>query len=136
MKSEKGISLVSLIIYLITITVVVGIVARISTYFYKNLNSLTDESVSESQFTRFNSYFTNDINISGNYIRDIGENQEYVIFYKSNNQYTYNENAIYLNNVKICSNVDDCEFLMVDNKTVMVSMNINGKYYYNVYNIY
>ena len=33
MKSEKGVSLVSLIIYLIAMTIAVGIVARISNYF-------------------------------------------------------------------------------------------------------
>ena len=37
MKSEKGVSLVSLIIYLIAMTITVGIVARISNYFYRNI---------------------------------------------------------------------------------------------------
>ena len=47
MKSEKGVSLVSLIIYLIAMTITVGIVARISNYFYRNINIL-DTSLTSS----------------------------------------------------------------------------------------
>ena len=48
MKSEKGVSLVSLIIYLIAMTIAVGIVARISNYFYrksKAVSNIADEFV-------------------------------------------------------------------------------------------
>ena len=37
MKSEKGVSLITLIIYLIAMSTVVAIVARASNYFYKNV---------------------------------------------------------------------------------------------------
>ena len=54
MKSEKGISLVSLIIYLLAITATVAIVTRISAYFYKNMDVTTDDTLSNSEFIKFN----------------------------------------------------------------------------------
>lgn len=50
MKSEKGVSLVSLIIYLIAMTIAVGIVARISNYFYRNINILDTSLTSSEEF--------------------------------------------------------------------------------------
>ena len=37
MKSEKGVTLTSIMIYVVALTIVVGIVGRITTYFYKNI---------------------------------------------------------------------------------------------------
>ena len=62
-KSNKGMSLVSLIIYLLAVIVVVGIVTRISSFFYKNVDETTEDTISNSEFIKFNTYFTKEINI-------------------------------------------------------------------------
>lgn len=106
MKSEKGVSLVSLIIYLIAMTIAVGIVARISNYFYRNINILDTSLTSSEEFLNFNAYITKEVNIKGNEVQTIGEREissgrmKYLIFSKTGNQYGFINNEIYLNQVK------------------------------------
>ena len=129
MKSNKGITLTSVIVYVIGMTVIVGLVATLTSYFYKNINveELSDDT--STQYTKFSSIFTKEINKEDNYVIDAktteetinGENTKtsYIIF-SSGNQYTYKgENkAIYKNNIKICQNIDRCDFFysVIDGK--------------------
>ena len=84
MKSEKGVSLVSLIIYLIAMTIAVGIVARISNYFYRNINILDTSLTSSEEFLNFNAYITKEVNIKlwKNEIFDFFKNRKSIWFYK------------------------------------------------------
>ena len=42
MKSEKGVTLTSLIVYVIGMVMVISIVSVLTTYFYKNINLIND----------------------------------------------------------------------------------------------
>ena len=42
MKSQKGITLTSVIIYIIGMTMCIGVIATLTTYFYKNMDSIDD----------------------------------------------------------------------------------------------
>ena len=57
-KNEKGVTLTSLLIYVLALTVVVIIVGRITTYFYKNMDQVTTNTAAAAEYTKFNSYFT------------------------------------------------------------------------------
>ena len=57
MKSEKGITLISLIIYVIALTIVIGIVAVISGYFYNNIATSSEDIEPMVEYTKFNSFF-------------------------------------------------------------------------------
>ena len=46
MKNQKGITLTSLVIYIIGMVVVIGIVANLTTFFYKNINKIDDSNIS------------------------------------------------------------------------------------------
>ena len=135
LKSNRGVSLVTLIIFLLAVTATVAIITRISAYFYQNVDQTTEDTVSNSEFIRFNTFFTKEINTERNYVKDIDEGGTYIIFEKSNHQYTYLNNAIYMDYIKICSNIDNCVFSMTDSKTVRVDIIINNKSYVNVYRI-
>ena len=58
MKSEKGVTLISLTIYIIVMSIVVGIIAVISGIFFKNINDLEETNPLE-EYTNFNTYFSN-----------------------------------------------------------------------------
>ena len=131
MKSNKGITLTSVIIYVIGMTIIVALLSTLTSFFYKNINmeNLTNDTA--TQFTKFSSIFTEEINKENNSIidckttlkdtEDEDKNVEnsYIIF-SSGNQYTYiNENkSIYKNKIKICENVEKCKFsyTLVDGK--------------------
>lgn len=56
MKNQKGITLTSLVIYIIGMVVVIGIVANLTTFFYKNINKIDDSNIS-TDYTKFTSIF-------------------------------------------------------------------------------
>lgn len=118
MKTSKGITLTSLIIYVIGMVIVVGTISTLTSFFYKNIDidNINDDTL--TQYTKFSSIFLEEINKENNKIIDcktqILENNKkisYIIF-SSGNQYTFmsENNSIYKNKIKICENVEDCDF--------------------------
>lgn len=124
MKSNRGITLTSLIIYVIGMVIVVSIISTLTAFFYKNID-ITDISDTTSQYTKFSSIFLNEINRDNNSIVECktfleNENKVSYIIFSSGNQYTFkSENkSIYKNNIKICNDVEDCDFsyVFIDSK--------------------
>lgn len=117
MKNNRGITLTSLIIYVIGMVIVIALIATLTSFFYKNINieDMTDNS--NTQYTKFASVFSSQINKANNTVVDCntfeedGKKISYIIF-SSGEQITYMEenHSIYQDKVKICSNVEDCDF--------------------------
>lgn len=113
MKSNKGITLISLIIYIIGLTIILALIATLTSFFNKNI-SVKDINSDTTQYTKFSSIFLEEINNKKNSVIDcksIIDGVSYIIF-SSGNQYTFDESSksIYKNNIKICENVDICDF--------------------------
>ena len=133
MKSEKGITLISLIVYVVAMIVVVAIITTLTGYFYRNIDTLQTGNEGAKQYTTFNSYFTNDINEKDNYVLT-DESSSTKLIFANGNQYTYAGNDIYFNKIKICREIESCSFQYnTENKKVTVEMVINGKNYKNEY---
>ncbi len=109
MKSQKGITLISLTIYIITFAIVIGIIATISGYFYGNLKDSNVELDPISEYITFSTFFSKEVNTK-NVESQCGDN--YIVFINGENlvQYTFTNNSIYRNNIKICRDIDNCEF--------------------------
>lgn len=116
MKNNRGITLTSLIIYVIGMVIVVSLIATLTTFFYKNVN-VDNISKDTTQYTKFSNLFLDEINKKDNDIveckttEEDGQKISYIIF-SDGNQYTYKaENkSIYKNKIKICKDVEECEF--------------------------
>ena len=67
MKSQKGVTLTSLVMYVIGMTLVLTIIITLTTFVINNLNS---SSKASAQYTRFSSIFLKDINRSDNIVMD------------------------------------------------------------------
>lgn len=109
MKSQKGITLISLTIYIITMTIAVAMVALISNYFYTNTRSLASSINPLTEYTKFSSFFTDEVNHSNIKILECADH--YVVF-DNGIQYTFiKENkGIYRQEVKIAQEIEDCKF--------------------------
>ena len=136
MKSEKGITLISMTIYVIVMLIVVTVMVILTSYFYGNVDVNSTETKLNQQYTKFNSYFTEEVNKKGNKVMGIGETedatnntkQQYILF-SSGNQYTFvpENKAIYVNNVKIAEDITDCTFSKVEqNDKVIIAVTIKG----------
>ena len=114
MKSQKGITLISLTIYVIVMAIVVGVIAIVSTFFYTNMNDSTQEIDPITEYTKFNSFFSDEVNHSNLKILDCGttdNGQNYKAF-DNGVQYTYipENQCIYRNQVKKAKGVTNCTF--------------------------
>lgn len=116
MKSNKGITLMSLVVYIVGMIIVVAILTALVSYFSKNIN-IDDLKKTGGEYTKFSSVFTKEVNIAGNkvlecYTQGDGENKVSYIVFSTGNQYTYmaQDKSIFRNKIKICENVEDCEF--------------------------
>ncbi len=107
MNSQKGITLVSLIVYIIGITIVISILGSLITFFYKNVISVNISGKDAVQYAKFNMFFLEDLKEDKNSIISISKNG---VTFSNGNSYVFQDNRIYRNNIKICENVGNIEF--------------------------
>lgn len=148
MKSNSGITLTSLIIYVIGMVIVVSIISTLTAFFYKNIDIAGIDNTT-SQYTKFSSIFLDEINRENNKVVECktfleDDNKISYIVFSSGNQYTFkSENcSVYRNRIKICENVEDCEFtcwfidsdfrVKVDFKTKNIDMSGDNAIIYNL----
>lgn len=130
MKSESGVTVTSLIIYIIAMLIMIGIVATITSFFYTNVSNLDDNSQNVSEITKFNMYFIEEVEKKGNRITSYTNN---TISFASGNTYTFQDRAIYLNTIRICENITNVQFKVetAKEKTIItVLMSIGNKMEY------
>lgn len=109
MKSERGITLISLTVYVIVMAMVLGVVAIITTFFYQNIKEVGTDIDPMTEYTTFNNYFLDEVNHSK--IKVLECKEDYIVF-DNGVQYSYiaENKGIYRNQVKICSNIEQCNF--------------------------
>lgn len=69
-KSKKGITMMSLIIYVAALLIVSGIIAGITTFFYSNYNFLNGNVSVSSEYNKLNLCFLEETKKNGIYIYD------------------------------------------------------------------
>lgn len=106
LKAERGITLTSLVIYIIVFVIIIAIMATVSNYFYSNINGIKDSPKYVSEFNKFCMFF----------IADVKRNTEVVSVSENNLQfadgtkYEYRDNSIYRNNEEISKYVKSFSF--------------------------
>ena len=123
MKQEKGITLTSLIIYMILLTFAVSMLAMISDMFFNNTKYITESGKYISEFNKFNMYFIEDAKKNKN-TYEVSDHQ---ITFEDGTVYTYYEspdNSIYRNKVKICTNIIYCKFTKTEQKQNNITKNL------------
>ena len=131
MKTEKGVTLISVLVYVIAMVIVIAVIASLTGYFYSNVDINMESQDISKQYTKFNSFFTDDINKSGNIVIDSDTESEnpYIVF-ANKNQYTFikNNKAIYFNQIKIATNIEKCTFeTQIKNGKNVIIVNIEAK---------
>ena len=94
MKGNKGITLTSLIIYIIGMMIVVALISTLTTFFSKNIK-MSDINSNTKQYTKFSSIFLDEINAKDNKVisyKTTGEvlnKISYIIFSSRKSIYIY-----------------------------------------------
>ena len=105
--NQKGVTLVSLVLYVIALTIVIAIMTTISTYFYTNIGGVLHTPKYLAEFNKFNMFFVTDVKdySSATVTSD-------TIEFENGPTYKYQDGVIYRNDLIIAEYVMDCNFTM------------------------
>ena len=133
MKSERGITLTILVIYIIIFSVVIGLLASLSSYIYGNIKYINDDSVDVSEFNKFNVYFIEDVKSNSqvqidSQVNSEGKNIVRIVFGDGDiYSFVKEEKSIYKNKQKIAKNIQNftaTKEVTADNTKTYISVNI------------
>ncbi len=108
MKREEGITLASLVLYVIIFSFTLGLLAALSNFVYDNMDIISSDSISSEEFNKFNINFLKDVkensdavvsNLNGSVVVTFGSDNKTVYTYKASDK------AIYKDKVKIATNI-------------------------------
>lgn len=113
MKNQKGITITSLILYIISFTLVIGIIGTITTFFNRNMEDISTSTGISSEYNKFNLYMLK-LTKSGYEVSKRSNN--YITFKKciydgnseivDTNTFVKLGNILYYNKIKLCENVN------------------------------
>lgn len=104
-KCEKGITMTSLVIYMVVFILLIGVLTTISTFFYSNIGEIVDTPKYVYDFNKFVMFFGVDIKNYNNAVVTTNSIQ-----FEGGPTYIYQNNAIYRDNVLIAENIIACNF--------------------------
>lgn len=158
MKSEKGVTLISLLTYIAVLLTVMVIVGRITGVFNKGLDAVDADNQAATDISKLNYCFLMEtknvqegkkVTANINFMKSSGQVYEFpdtteatttdtkgqaIKFLGSNNVISFINNKVYYNKVKICDNVQD--FWINYNSTnnaIDVQMKIDGQEFSQTY---
>lgn len=110
MKDQRGITLMSLMIYIIVTILVIATLTTIMSYFSKNLTEIIGQDDSIIEIDKINISLLKEVKKTNNSITAISDDMSTIIF-TTGNSYTFKNNGIYLNdNIQIAENIKNCKF--------------------------
>lgn len=121
MKKQEGITLISLVAYIAVAMIVIGVMAVVSSYFYKNIDWVKDREKHAQEFNKFNMFFIGDVKankdatVSGAQI----EFADGTIY-----RYDKDNGIMYRNDTVIAENIATSVFSMTTEKVENTDKNI------------
>lgn len=102
LRSNKGITMMSLIIYITSFLVVVGIVAGITAFFYGNSSLMTQELYSASDYNKLNLYLVKESEQAGNRVTNTS-----TLTFSNGDKFTYDStnHLLYYNSICLCEDI-------------------------------
>lgn len=118
MKTDSGLTVTSIIVYITAMVIVIGTIASITSFFYTNVSNLDDNSNNMSEITKFHMYFLEETTKMNNSIMTLNDT---LVSFATGNTFIYQNNSIYFNNIKICDNISNLQFAKeeVNDKTII-----------------
>lgn len=104
MREEKGISLISLVVYIIGMIVVMAVVGTLLSFYNNNVVSMNDTADVNMELNKFIAKMIEETKEAGNQVMDISDK---TVRFKSGNTYTYGDNRIYENTIVVSNYVKD-----------------------------
>ena len=104
MKSQKGITIATLSVYVAAMTIIIAIISVILSFYNKNIITMNDIGDINLELNKFTTKMIQETNEPGNLITNLATIR---ITFKSGNTYTFQDNRIYQNTVEVANNVKE-----------------------------
>ena len=104
MRKEKGITLISLVIYIMGIIVIMSVVGTLMSFYNNNVIKLNDTSDVNMELSKFTAKMIEETKEAGNAITEIAGT---TIKFNNGNIYTYQDNKIYENSIVVSQYVKE-----------------------------
>lgn len=132
MRSQKGITMASLGIYIVVCIIVVAILATITANYRNAIKDMDNESEYAAEYSKFNLYFLEETKNSVNKKAKISDGYNSIKF-QTENEFKYNnqDKILYLNKntgekIKLIKKVESCTF-KIDNENGKNVITVNIK---------
>ena len=109
MKTQKGVTLTSLVVYMTVFMIVIAILTTISRYYYKNVHELQKPLDTATGYNQFHMFFVNDT--KKNSYAEVTENGTKLEF-EDGTTYVYSSRKIFRNNIEIVDNIANLKFTL------------------------
>ena len=125
MKSEKGITLTALVIYIVVFVIILTMMTTISSHFFGNVSKIKDSHKYISEYNKFSMFFVLDVKRN----TDITSISTESLEFSDGTIYTYKNESIYRNDQKIAKYVKEFSFLQkeyTENNFTKKIVNVNA----------
>ncbi len=135
MKSEKGITLTALVVYILIATLLISGIAMLSSFFFSNMNLIKNQEQYAPEFNKFCMFFIGDV--KNNKTATVTETK---VTFEDGTVYQYDsaQKAIYRNSTKIAEKIQAVNFTLNEIKpnssehnitkyTILVDISIGEK---------
>ena len=130
-KSENGITMINLIIYISCFVVITAIVGGVTTFFYNNTDILDSEISAASEYNKLNMYLAKESEEFNNKFVQFNSEDEFtsVLTFSNGNIYTFDKEnkLLYYNKMCLCEFVSDFS-VTVDHSTGKQVVNVLVKF--------
>lgn len=125
MRSEKGITLISMGIYCVAMLMIIALVATITSNTNGNIKKLEENLGDLPEINKLSMYMLEETKNESNSVHKLAGDGSYIEF-SNGNVYLFKNESIYRNKVKICSNIKNCFFTSdVENQKDIVKVIIS-----------
>lgn len=131
MKSQKGITLMSLIVYIIVVLAALTMLATITASFRSAVDNVDEDAETIADYNRFNMYILKEVKKTGNNIIECTDTN---VKFSTGAIYKYEENTIYLledvdlenyKKIALVEDITECKFTKKDeNGKVVLQVDI------------
>lgn len=104
MKTQKGITIASLLIYVVALSIVVSVMALVMSFYNKNVIGMNDSGELNIELNKFVTQMVHETEEYGNEVINLTAT---TITFKNGNFYTFKDNRIYQNSIEITNYVKD-----------------------------
>lgn len=124
-RNTKGITLVSLVIYVVIMLMLIAIIAVFKNNIDENIDSMGEYTSLVPKINKVHMYMLDEVNLKNNKVLKRNSSGSYIEF-SSGNSYMFSDGSLYKNSVKVLSDIIDGSFQVeTENNNEVLYVNLS-----------